>query len=41
LIETADPDYRMMLAAIQEGKRRAEETPEADMPGFRGARPEP
>jgi len=30
-----------MLQAIQQGKCLAEETPEADMPGFRGARPEP
>jgi len=38
---TADTDYQTMLRAIREGKRLAEETPEADMPGFRGARPEP
>jgi hypothetical protein len=38
---TADHDYQTMLRAIQEGKRLADETPEADMPGFRGARPEP
>ena len=36
-----DPDYQTMLRAIQVGKRLADETPEADMPGFRGARPEP
>lgn len=37
----ADPDYQTMLRAIEEGKRLALETPEADMPDFRGARPEP
>lgn len=39
--DTADRDYRTMLQAIEQGKRLAEATPEADMPGFRGARPEP
>ena len=39
--DAADTDYQTMLQAIQQGKRLAEETPEADMPGFRGARPEP
>jgi mono/diheme cytochrome c family protein len=41
LLNTDDPDYQTMLRAIQVGKRLADETPEADMPGFRGARPEP
>jgi len=35
---TADPDYQTMLRAIQQGKRLADQTPEADMPGFRAAR---
>jgi mono/diheme cytochrome c family protein len=41
LLPNTDPDYQTMLRAIQVGKRLADETPEADMPGFRGARPEP
>jgi len=39
--DTADPDYQTMLQAIQVGQRLAEESPEADMPGFRGERAEP
>ncbi|MCF7974244.1 MAG: DUF1080 domain-containing protein [Phycisphaerae bacterium] len=31
---TNDPDYQTLLKAITEGKRKAYETPEADMPGF-------
>ncbi|MCP4453181.1 MAG: hypothetical protein GY809_17100, partial [Planctomycetes bacterium] len=31
---THDPDYQAMLDAITEGRRRAYQTPEADMPGF-------
>ena len=31
---TADPDYQALLKAISEGRQRAYETPEADMPGF-------
>jgi mono/diheme cytochrome c family protein len=38
---TADPDYQTMLQAIETGRRLALATPEADMPGFRGARKEP
>jgi hypothetical protein len=38
---TADPDYREMLEAIEEGARLAHEHPEADMPGFRGDTREP
>ncbi len=30
-----------MLRAIEEGQRLADQTPEADMPGFVGHRPEP
>ena len=30
---TADPDYQALLKAISEGRQRAYETPEADMPG--------
>ena len=37
----ADPDYQAMLRAIETGKRLADAMPEADMPGFQGARPEP
>jgi hypothetical protein len=33
---TADPDCQIMLHAIEAGHRLALETPEADMPGFRG-----
>ncbi|MGD0090664.1 MAG: family 16 glycoside hydrolase [Planctomycetota bacterium] len=36
-----DPDYRRMLEAIAAGKKLMLETPEADMPGFVGGRPEP
>jgi mono/diheme cytochrome c family protein len=39
--DASDPDYQTMLRAIEEGKRLAEATPEADMAGFQGARPEP
>ena len=39
--DTADPDYRAMLKAIETGKQLALETPAADMRGFQGARPEP
>ena len=39
--DTSDPDYQTMLRAIKAGKRLAEETPEADMPGFCGARDVP
>jgi mono/diheme cytochrome c family protein len=35
--DTRDPDYVAMLNAIQIGKRLAQETPRADMPGFRVA----
>lgn len=38
---TSDPDYEAMLRAIEEGQRLADQTPEADMPGFVGHRPEP
>jgi hypothetical protein len=38
---TADTDYQVMLRAILQGKRLAEETPEVDMPGFHGGRAEP
>lgn len=38
---TADPDYRAMLAAIDEGSRRAQQTPGPDMPGYQGRRREP
>lgn len=34
---TSDPDYQAMLRAIQAGRDLAFQTPEADMPGFRGA----
>jgi hypothetical protein len=36
-----DTDYQAMLQAIEAGKRIALRTPEADMPGFTGSRPEP
>ncbi|MDR0869922.1 MAG: DUF1080 domain-containing protein [Planctomycetaceae bacterium] len=36
-----DEDYVKMRNAIEEGKRIMEENPEADMPDFRNARPEP
>lgn len=39
--DTADADYQTMRQAIQQGKCLAKETPEADMPGFGCARPEP
>jgi hypothetical protein len=39
--DTDDPDYQKMLDAIEEGKRIMLANPEADMPGFRQARPEP
>ena len=38
---TDDSDYQKMLTAIEEGKRIMLANPEADMPGFRQARPEP
>jgi mono/diheme cytochrome c family protein len=38
---TDDPDYRMMLEAIETGKRLSLQTPRADMPGFAGRRSEP
>ena len=38
---TADDDYQALLRAIETGRRLALATPEADMPGFAGARPEP
>ncbi len=38
---TADPDYQTILRAIETGKQLADATPEADMGGFKGARPEP
>jgi hypothetical protein len=36
-----DPDYQLLLQAIETGKQLMLETPAADMPGFTGARPEP
>ena len=36
-----EPDYQTMLAAIRRGRELMLATPEADMPGFQGARPEP
>ena len=38
---TADDDYQVLLRAIETGRRLAFVTPEADMPGFAGARQEP
>ena len=38
---TDDSDYQKILGAIEEGKRMMLANPEADMPGFRQARPEP
>jgi hypothetical protein len=38
---TGDADYQRLLRAIQTGARMAYALPEADMPGFQGARPEP
>jgi mono/diheme cytochrome c family protein len=38
---TRDPDYQAMLRAIEKGKASMLADPEADMPGFKGARPEP
>ena len=40
-LNTDDPDYQRMLNAIEEGKRVMLTNPEADMPGFRQAKPEP
>ncbi len=40
-VDTADPDYRAMLKAIEIGKQLTLEIPAADMQGFQGARPEP
>lgn len=39
--DTAESDYVQMLSAIEEGKRMMLEHPEADMPLFQKARPEP
>lgn len=39
--DTSDPDYQAMLRAIELGSRQALAVPEAHMPGFAGARPEP
>ena len=39
--DTEDSDYLKMLHAIEEGNRMMLRTPEADMPGFGQARPEP
>jgi hypothetical protein len=36
-----DPDFRALLAAIEEGRRRAEATPRPDMPGYYGRVREP
>jgi hypothetical protein len=36
-----DPDYQAMLKAIEQGRGLMLAAPEADMPGFAGARPEP
>lgn len=36
-----DPDFQIMLRAIQRGSDEARQNPEADMPGFTGLRPEP
>ena len=36
-----DPDWQTMYQAILQGKADAEARPEADRPGFAGARPEP
>lgn len=33
--DKADPDYQAMLKSVTEGGRKAYETPEADMPGFK------
>ena len=38
---TADADWQTMLKAIEAGKQTMLATPEADMPGFPHARPEP
>lgn len=38
---TAAPDYQAMLQAIEAGCKLALAAPEADMPGFKGARKEP
>jgi hypothetical protein len=38
---TDDPDYQTMLRAIEKGKALMLANPEADMPGFKGARTEP
>ncbi|MHB8973637.1 MAG: hypothetical protein ACYC3X_25625 [Pirellulaceae bacterium] len=39
-LNTEDPDCQLMLHALEEGKRQSLALPEADMPGFQGARPE-
>ena len=36
-----DPDYQKMLRAFEEGNQIMQNHPEADMPGFQQARPEP
>ena len=33
-LNTEDPDYQLMLHALEEGKRQSLALPEADMPGF-------
>jgi hypothetical protein len=40
-LTTDEPDYQRMLRAFEEGKQIMLNHPEADMPGFRQARPEP
>ncbi|MDO5580238.1 MAG: DUF1080 domain-containing protein [Planctomycetia bacterium] len=39
--DTNHPDYQTMLKAIQKGCQESGALPEADMPGFKNARPEP
>ena len=34
-LTTADPDYRLLLAMCEAGKRRLEEIKRFDMPGFK------
>ena len=34
-LSTADPDYRLLLAMCEAGKRRLEEVKRFDMPGFK------
>jgi hypothetical protein len=40
-VDTDDADYRILLGAIEEGRRAAEALPEPDMPGYTGRRKEP